>query len=145
MAALVLFCALPLGGCIALVSFGISEVNERKDEVAAVADEVIADALAGDADALLDRTDGGTGCEPPDVVVATLLAAAEGATEWRRDDVSFVERDDNSTFSNVTDSEDFVVAGREDESTAAAEGVLGGPGTSREIQLTFLKPVSTWR
>ena len=51
-AGLLVFCGLPLGGCVALVGFGVREVNERSDQIGDSGNLVVTMAIAGDGEAL---------------------------------------------------------------------------------------------
>ena len=129
---------------MALIGFGISEVNERTDEIGQVTDQLMAEAFARDEPALGALADGGVGCTGTAQLVDEVLVATAGGSDWDEDDIAFVERTSNSFIGNVTESESFVVGGRESESTAQVRGSIRLDETTRLLQITLLKPGSSW-
>ena len=144
-AGLLLFCGLPLGGCVALVGFGVREVNERSDQISDAGNLVMTTAMAGNGEALAVLTDGGPGCVPTPQLVDAVLAGTAGATDWDSGDVAFVDRNGNSYLANVSEPETFVVPGREAAGTAQMRGDLAGAPAVRSVQLTLLKTGDTWK
>ncbi len=144
-AALVVFCFLPLGGCLALIGFGVSEVSERNDAIRASATDFFAAATAGDLDAVSQTVDGVDPClgshSRDDIVLA--FRDVSGLDLGR---VSFVERDGNSTFSSNADSDNLVIPGRPGVSAATIEGSVVAPdGGVRSIFFLLSKPGAEWR
>lgn len=144
-AAAAVCCFLPLGGCIALIGFGVSEVSERNDAIRASATDFFAAATAGDLDAVAQSVDGVDPClgshSRDDIVLAF-----RDVSELDLGRVSFVERDGNSTFSSNADSENLIIPGRPDVSAATVEGTVIAPdGTVRSIFFLLSKPGAEWR
>ncbi|MDW3178052.1 MAG: hypothetical protein R8J94_11740 [Acidimicrobiia bacterium] len=144
-AAVVIFCGLPLGGCVALIGFGVNEINTRSDEVERTVDEffeaVEADPMGASADAL---TDGLAPCMPTEALVAALSSLGPEVS-WSGESTAFVERSGNSTFSSNADPETLFIDGRPGQSVALVTGILEADSGVSEAQVLLSKPVSLWR
>ncbi len=146
-AALVLFCGLPLGGCVALIAFGLGEIDEREDTIRDTAGQFM-NRQIGNFTTGGDFMDGGVGCLQPAgrFDLAELDFELAAADEWRSDDIAFVDRTDTGYLANVSEAESFVFPGREDEGFAIVTGTLlldGDP--QQEIRVLLLKPGNSWR
>ncbi len=144
-AAVVVLCGLPLGGCVALIGFGVNEINSRSEEIESTVEEffeaVDTDPSASSIEAL---TDGRPPCMPAETLVSSLTELGT-AISWEGESTSFVERSGNSTLSSNADPETLFVDGRPDESAAVVEGVLETSSGRREVQVLLSRPVSLWR
>ena len=144
-AALVVFCALPLGGCVALIAFGLSEIEEREDTIQSVADDFMDRVVAGRADSTTALMDGGSECLEPTRFAQLLESDLPAADGWETDDVRFVDRDDNSYLANVSEAEEFVYPGREADGFAVVVGrMLSGGSTAADLEILLLKPDDEW-
>lgn len=145
-AALVVFCALPLGGCVALIAFGFSEIGEREDSIQAVADDFMDRVIAGRVDTTPALMDGGDECLEPTRFAQLLESDLPNADAWESDGVRFVDRDGSSYLANVSDAEEFVYPGREADGFAVVSGrMLSGGVTAADIEILLLKPSDEWR
>lgn len=135
-AGVLLLCGLPLGGCVALVGFGVNEIGNVNDELRASTDTFIAEWNAGTPENALEARCFEGGDFPP------IDWIAEGATEleWDENAIAFVKRDGNSYFSSNADPDTSFINGFEDESNAFVEATIrdvNGAG-SADVELLFL-------
>ena len=143
-AAMVVLCGLPLGGCVALIGFGVNELNVRSDEIEGTVDEFFETVRNGEPSSSEALADGQAPCMAAGELVST--ANELGTSEaWRAESTSFVERSGNSTLSSNADPETLFVDGRPDESAAVVNGVLETDSGMREVQILLSRPVSLWR
>lgn len=145
MAAVVIFCGLPLGGCVALIGFGVNEINTRSEEVERTVEEFF-DAVADDpAGTSVDSlADGSPPCMPTEALVAALSSLGPDVS-WSGESTAFVERSGNSTFSSNADPETLFIEGRPRESVALVTGILEADSGASEAQVLLSKPFSLWR
>lgn len=143
-AGLVLFCGLPLGGCIGLVAFGVSELNERADEIEATTAEFWNDVASGQRAAAENLTDGQAPCTPSAQLVGAFDGLESGAT-WTVESTGFVERSVNSSLSSNADPETLFIDGRPTASAAVVEGTLTTSTGIQDVQVLLSKPGSQWR
>jgi len=143
--AVILFCALPLGGCVALVGFGVNEINSRNDEVESTVQEFFdlanSDASASAAEVLAD---GGDHCMQSRALVASVQELGS-MISWSPDFTAFVERSGNSTLSSNADPEELFIVGRPDESVGVVNGLLETGSGLHDVQVVLSKPASLWR
>ncbi len=136
-AGVLLLCGLPLGGCVALIGFGVNEIGNVNDELRASTDTFIAEWNAGTPEAAIEAQcfDGG-GEFPP------IEWIADGATEleWEERSIAFVKRDGNSYLASNADSETSVIINYEDDSNGFVNATIrdtNGAG-SANVELLFL-------
>lgn len=143
-AGLVLFCGLPLGGCVGLVAFGVSELSERSEEIESTTDlffEAIDMSEMSVAELL---GDGEAPCIPRAELVQLFDGLDPGWT-WSADSTAFVERTGNSTLSSNADPETLFINGRPDESAAVVNGRLSWADGDLDVEILLSKPLSSWR
>lgn len=144
--ALVVFCALPLGGCVALIAFGFSEIGEREDAIEMVADEFMDQVVAGRAADTIGLMDGGAECLETTRFVQLLESDLPTSDTWESGDIGFVDRNDNSYLANVSEAEEFVFPGREQDGFAIVSGrLLSSGSTAANLEIVLLKPDDVWR
>ncbi|MFT7473858.1 MAG: hypothetical protein ACI81L_000773 [Verrucomicrobiales bacterium] len=142
--ALVLFCGLPLGGCIALVGLGFNEINERGDAIESAASQYLAALQSGDLEVVQTIADDEAPCAPSEDLFGAFSAAGP-PNEWDFSRTSFVDRGANSTFSSNADPETFVLPGRESESFALIGGTAQTESGPVDFELELTKPLASWR
>lgn len=143
-AGLVVFCGLPLGGCIGLVAFGVSELSERSEEIESTVEDFFTAVETGDQARLENLADGQAPCMPASTLADAVSAIGPDAV-WTADSTSFVERTGNTTLSSNADPESFFLDGRPNESAASVTGQLTTGSGTQEIQVLLSRPVTLWR
>ena len=144
LAGVLLLCALPLGGCVALIGFGVSEITGRTEAIESTVDDFLTASNARQSDVVAGLADGSEPCSSATALL-DATAGLEGAWEFSTSSTAFVERTGNSSLSNNIDADSLVIDGRENESAAIAEGEIIAANDTREFQITLSKPVSNWR
>lgn len=144
-AAVVVFCGLPLGGCVALIGFGVNEISSRSDEIEHTVEEffetVGADATASAAGPFVD---GEPPCMPAEALASSIRSLGTSIS-WSAESTAFVERSANSSFSSNADPESLFIDGRPNESAAVVTGILETDGGASEAQVLLSRPGSQWR
>jgi hypothetical protein len=143
-AAVVVLCALPLGGCVALIGFGVSELNERSDDINATVNDFIDAAQRGDREAAEALTDGEQPCMPAGEMVQGV-AQLGGNAPPALESTAFVERSGNSYLSSNADPETLFIDGRPDESIGVVQGQIETNTGSVDFEVVLSKPLSSWR
>lgn len=144
LAAVLVFCALPLGGCVALISFGVSEISERTEAVESTVDEFLAASNARQSNVVASLADESEPCSSASELL-DVTAGLDGDWKFSTSASAFVERTGNSSFSSNADPDFLVIDGRENESVATVEGEIVAANGAREFQITLSKPLSNWR
>jgi hypothetical protein len=142
--ALVLFCGLPLGGCIALISVGFNEINERSTEIESTAGQYLDALRSGDLGAVQAIADNEAPCASGEDLFAAIGGSAS-PDDWDLSRTSFVDRGENSTFSSNADPETFALPARESESFAIVSGTAQTADGSLDFQFELTKPLASWR
>jgi hypothetical protein len=144
LAVVLVFCALPLGGCVALIEFGVSEISERSEAVESTVDEFLAASNARQSDVVTGLADGSEPCSSASELL-DATAGLDGSWDFSTSTSAFVERSGNYTLSSNVDPDSQVIDGRENESFAIAAAQIVAANGTREFQITLSKPASNWR
>ena len=144
LAAVVLLCGLPLGGCVALVAFGVSELNERADEIEATAADFFDAVDSGQQSVVESLADGEAPCATSGQLVETLGEFGVGSN-WTAERTGFVERGVNSTLSSNADPETLFIDGRPNQSAGLVDGRLESSSGTLNVQVLFSRPLGVWR
>lgn len=143
-AAVVVFCALPLGGCVALIGFGVSELNQRSDDINATVIDFVEAAQRGDLNEAEGLTDGQPPCMSAEYAVQTV-AGLGGDAPPTIDSTAFVERSGNSYLSSNADPETLFIDGRPDGSIGVVQGQIDTRTGPADFEAVLSKPPSSWR
>lgn len=143
--AMVLFCGLPLGGCVALLGVGLNELDERSDAIEDVVNQYFIAVRSGDEAAIEALSDGLPPCDvlQADPVPLDIDVAETDVFEVSR--ISFSDRSENSTFSQNAGPDGVTISGREGESAARVTGVIIGTEPAVDYEITLTKPLVSWK
>lgn len=141
--AVVLLCGLPLGGCVALVTFGVNEISERKEAVEDTTTQFFTSIIDDDV-ALASVIDG----DPPCAVETELQQAADSIGspgDWEFSRTAFVDRTGSGYISSNADPDTFALPGREGGSLASVTGAITTSSGSYDFEIILTKPLASWR
>lgn len=143
-AGLVLFCGLPLGGCIGLVAFGVSELSERSEEIESTVEDFFTAIDASDVANAELLADGEAPCTQSSEL-AQMFESLDTGWTWTAESTAFVERTGNTTLSSNADPETLFINGRPDDSAAVVNGRLVWAAGDVDVEILLSKPLASWR
>jgi hypothetical protein len=138
-AGVLLFCGLPLGGCLALVGFGVNEIGNTNDEIRTSGEAFVDAWNSGTPEAEMDASCFAGESFP---TIDEFLPGT-GPLTISEDGISFVTRNGNTTFASNADSDTSVIPGYEDISTAWMQANLtdtSGTNGDTLVELSFINP-----
>jgi len=109
-----------VGGCGALIAWGINEISEVEDQVAAPVETMFANAMEDNFAEAARVAEGLGGCSTEAELEAQL--ADLDPDGYTIDQISFVQRGGTTYFSNTTNEDALIIDGRENESGGAVLG-----------------------
>ena len=141
--AVVLFCGLPLGGCVALIGIGFNEIGERNDAIEEVITQYAAASRSGDPATIASFLDGESPCMSNEEFASNVVEGGWDAVDISR--ISFSDRSGNSTFSSNAGENGVTIDGREGESAALVVAVATANGIDTDVEFALTKPLVTWK
>lgn len=145
-AALFLFCFLPLGGCIALAGFGLNVINNISEEIDVVVSNMFINATEENYAGAANDADAEGGCVDF-AELESIMREIEPTEPAIIENTAFVERNGNSYLSNMSgDAEEtFFVDGRENAGAAEVTGVVDTASGRRNFQVLLVEEDRGWK
>lgn len=142
--AVVLLCGLPLGGCVALITFGVSEISDRKEAVEDSTAQFFTSFDIDESLALTSLIDGDSPCAA-EAALRHVFDSVGPPSSWEFFRTAFVDRSGSGYIGSNADPETFVLSGREDGSLASVAGAVTTTSGTYDFDIVLTKPLATWR
>jgi len=142
---LLLFCALPLGGCVAFIGIGVSVINGIEDDVKGVVEEVFSEASDGDFAAAASVADAEGSCIGAGPL-AMMLEDVQPTGSLNITHTGFVKRDGSTSLSNIAsvDEDTLIIDGRSGNGGAEVVGQVGTATGQRQFTITLVQAGNDW-